>query len=85
MFVCSFETDEILQYSRFDGSFLGVFVPSGNGSLDGPTYIAFKDKKGGGSSSCSIAAAGADNNSALPFILLFAPIAFVAIRRLARA
>lgn len=87
MFVCSFETDEILQYSRFDGSFLGTFVPSGDGSLDGPVYIAFKDKTGenNGSSSCSIAAAGADTNSALPFILLFAPIAFVAIRRIVKA
>lgn len=87
MFVCSFDTDEILQYSRFDGSFLGTFVPSGDGSLDGPVYIAFKDKTGenNGSSSCSITAAGADNNSAIAFILLFIPIAFVAIRRIVRA
>lgn len=85
MFVCSFETDEILQYSRFDGSFIGVFVPPGDGSLDGPVYIAFKDKKKNSSSSCSIAATGADTKSALPFILLFAPIAFVAVRRMVRA
>ena len=84
MFVCSYETDEILQYSRLDGHFIGVFVPSGGGSLDGPVHISFKEKKHG-SSSCSIAAAGEGPQSALPFILLFAPVLFVAVRRIVRA
>jgi hypothetical protein len=82
MFVCSFETDEILQYSRFTGEFIGVFVPSGSGSLDGPTFIAFKEKKGS-NSNCSIA--GPETKAALPLILLFAPILFVAVRRIVRA
>jgi hypothetical protein len=84
MFVCSFGSDEILRYSRLDGHFIGTFVPAGAGTLDGPTAIVFKEKKHHHGSSCSLAAAGT-SSSALPFILLFAPILFVAVRRIARA
>ena len=84
MFVCSFETDEILQYSRLDGHFIGAFVPAGSGSLDGPTAIVFKEKHNG-SSSCSLAAAGTGTKAAIPALILFAPILFVALRRKLRA
>ena len=82
MFVCSFGTDEILRFNRKTGAFLGVFIPSGDGSLDGPVYIAFKEKSTG-NSSCALAAPETKPNLAI--ILLFAPILFVAVRRMTRS
>ncbi len=36
LYVASFETDQVLRYDGATGAFLGVFVSSGSGGLDGP-------------------------------------------------